>query len=154
MMRSRVAGAAVAASISLSLAAVPRETIDLVGIGIVGAPLAALLALWLTPAVARASWRMAVAVGLAMGVGAAYLGVLEIALLTLIGSLLGLDPTTGFGSDVMGALFIATVGLPYGTFVLPITIPCGLAWALVVRALALGGPAPALAMTELRTSER
>jgi hypothetical protein len=139
MKRSRVAGAVVAAAISLSLTAVPRETIDLVGLGIVGGPLAALLAVWLTPAVAGASWRMAAAIGVAMGIGAAYLGVLELALLTLIASLLGFDPATGFGSDVTGALFIATVGLPFGTFVLPITIPCGLAWALVVRALALGG---------------
>ena len=53
-----------------------------IGIGIVGAPLAALLALWLTPVAARASWRMAAAIGLAMGIGAAYLGVVEVALLT------------------------------------------------------------------------
>jgi hypothetical protein len=144
-MKTRVAGAVVAAAISLSLAAVPSDlvlfdgslTTDLVGLGILGAPLAAILALWLTPAAARASWRMAAAIGLAMGIGAAYLGVLEIALLTLIGSLLGLDPTTGFGSGVTGAMFIATVGLPYGTLVLPITIPCGLAWAFVVRSLAV-----------------
>jgi len=133
MMGTRVAGAVVAAAIALSISAVPRDTIDLVGLGIVGAPLAALLALWLTPAVASASWRMAAAIGLAMGVAAAYLGVVEVALLTLIASLLGFDPATGFGSDVTGALFIATVGLPYGTFVLPITIPCGLAWALIVH---------------------
>ena len=150
----RVAGAVVAAAIALSLTAVSGQTIDLVGLGIAGAPLAALLALWLTPAVTRASWRMAGAIGAAMGIGAAYLGVLEIALLSLISSLLGLDPATGFGSDIMGALFIATVGLPYGTLVLPITIPCGLAWAFVVRALTLSRPAPARTMTDLRTSER
>jgi hypothetical protein len=75
---------------------------------------------------------MTLAIGIGMGVVAAYLGVVELALLTLIGSLLGLDPSTGFSSDVYGALFFAVVGLPFGTLVLPITIPCGLAWAVVV----------------------
>lgn len=154
MLRTRVAGAVVAAAIALSLTAVPRETIDLEGLGIVGAPLAALLALWLTPVAARSSWRMATAIGLAMGTGAAYLGVVEVALLTLIAPLLGFDTSTGFGNDVTAALFIATYGLPFGTLVLPITIPCGLAWALVIRALAPGGPAPAPALTQLRACER
>ena len=45
---------------------------------------------------------MAAAIGLAMGIGAAYLGVLEVALLTLIAPLLGFDTSTGFGSDVTG----------------------------------------------------
>jgi hypothetical protein len=144
-MRTRFLGACVAAGISLSLAAIPGHvvqlgslTTDLVGLGLIGTPLAALLALWLTPVAARASWRTAAGIGVAMGVGAAYLGVLEIALLTLIASFLGLDPATGFSDDIAGSLFIAMVGLPFGTFVLPITIPCGLAWAFVIRSVAGG----------------
>ena len=70
-----------------------------------------------------------------MGALAAYLGVLEIAYLTLLETLAGQDPSTGFGDDVTGSLFIAMIGLPYGTFVLPVTIPCGLVWAAIVRGI-------------------
>ena len=112
---------------------------DLGGLGLIGAPLAALLGFWLTPAAGRASWRMAAGIGVAMGVAAAYLGVLEIALLSLIAPMLGFESSTGFSDDFTGSLFIATVGLPFGTLVLPITIPCGLAWAFVVRSLAMRG---------------
>ena len=139
----RLLGSFVAGTISLSLVAVPNGhvqlgslTIDLRGLGLVGAPLAAVMALWLTPAAARTSWRGAAGIGIAMGAATAYVGVLELALLTLIASLLGLDPATGFSDDLFGSLFIAVIGLPFGTFVLPITIPCGLVWALVIRTLA------------------
>ena len=142
-MRTRLVGAIVAVLISLSLAAVPIRvvevgslTIDLGGLGLTGAPVAAVLALWLAPAAARSSWSTAAGIGVAMGVAAAYLGVLELALLSLMAALLGLNPSTGFTDDVTGSLFIAVVGFPFGTLVLPITIPCGLAWAFVMRSLA------------------
>jgi hypothetical protein len=142
-MRTRLVGAIVAVLISLSLAAMPIRVvqtgslaIDLGGLGLTGVPVAAVLALWLAPVAARASWRMAAGIGVAIGVAAAYLGVLELALLSLMAALLGFDPSTGFSDDLTGSLFIAVVGLPFGTFVLPITIPCGLAWAFVMRSLA------------------
>jgi hypothetical protein len=142
-MRTRLAGAIVAAAISVSLAAIPSHvvqlgslTIDLGGLGLAGAPVAAALALWLTPAAARASWRMAGGIGVGLGVAAAYLGVLELALLSLVAALLGVDPATSLSNDLTGSLFIAVVGLPFGTLVLPITIPCGISWAFVVRSLA------------------
>ena len=142
--RTRLLGALVAAGISLSLVVLPSDLLgsvvtDVGGLGLVGAPLAALLGFWLTPAAGRASWRMAAGIGVAMGVAAAYLGVLEIALLSLIAPMLGFDSSTGFSDDFTGSLFIATVGLPFGTLVLPITIPCGLAWAFVMRSLAMRG---------------
>ena len=144
-MRTRLLGAVVAAGISFSLAVVPSQLVqltpltgDLAGLGLAGAPLAALLALWLAPGVARGSWRMAAGLGLAMGVSAAYLGVLELALVSAFAPLVGVDPSTGFGDDLIGSLFIAVVGFPFGTLVLPITIPCGLAWAFAMRTLATG----------------
>jgi hypothetical protein len=138
----RIVGAVVAAGISLFVGAVPGDlvlgslTIDLRGLGLAGAPLAAALGLSLAPAVAGGSWRMALGVGIEMGAAAAYLGVVELGLIAVIAALLGFDPSTGFSNDVSGALFIAVVGLPFGTLVLPITIPCGVAWALVVRSVA------------------
>lgn len=143
-LRTRLLGALVAAGISLSLAVLPSDLLgpvvsDIGGLGLIGAPLAALLALWLAPAAARTSWRTSAGIGVAMGVAAAYLGVLEIALLSLIAPMLGFDSSTGFGDDFTGSLFIATVGLPFGTLVLPITIPCGLVWAFVMRSLTMLG---------------
>ena len=142
--RTRLLGALVAAGISLSLVVLPSDLLgsvvtDIGGLGLIGAPLAALLGFWLTPAAGRASWRMATGIGVAMGVAAAYLGVLEIALLSLIAPMLGFESSTGFSHDFTGSLFIATIGLPFGTLVLPITIPCGLAWAFVMRSLAMRG---------------
>ena len=141
-VRTRLLGALVAAGISLSLAVLPSDLLgsvvtDIVGLGLIGAPLAALLGFGLTPAAGRASWRTAAGIGVAMGVAAAYFGVLEIALLSFVAPMLGFDPATGFSDDFTGSLFIATVGLPFGTLVLPITIPCGLVWAFVMRTLAM-----------------
>ena len=143
-VKTRLLGALVAAGISLSLAILPSDLLgsvvtDIGGLGLIGAPLAALLGFWLTPAARRSSRRMAAGIGVAMGVAAAYLGVLEIALLSLVAPMFGFDSATGFSDDFTGSLFIATVGLPFGTLVLPITIPCGLAWAFVVRSFAMRG---------------
>jgi hypothetical protein len=143
--RTRCVGAVAAAAISLSLAVVPIDrvqlgplTINLVGLGLFGAPLVAVLALWLTPVVTSSSWRRAAWIGVAMGVGVAYFGVLEVALLSLVAALLGIDAATGFGDDIAGSLFVAFFGLPFGTLVLPITIPFGLAWAVVMRSIGSG----------------
>jgi len=139
-VKARLFGAGVAGAVSLSLAAIPPDlvwfgslTLDLRGLGLAGAPVAFVLGYWLTPYLARASRRGGAGIGIGLGVAAAYLGVLELALVSLISALLGFDSTTGFTNDVTAALFIATVGLPFGTLVLPITIPCGLAWALIVH---------------------
>ena len=63
---------------------------------------------------------------------------------------------------------VTTIG-PANAFVLPITIPCGLAWALIARVdewaadtgsttdepgVTPSGPARVFTMTELRTCER
>jgi hypothetical protein len=152
-LKGRTFGAVVAAAVSLALATVPTDLVwpgslltELDGLGLAGAPVAFLLGWLLTPSLARASNLGAAGVGVAVGVAAAYLGVLELALVSLVTVLLGFDPSTGIGDDVTASLFIAIVGLPYGTLVLPITIPCGLLWALItypfVRRLALPNRRP------------
>src|SRR6476659_7280185 len=129
-MVARMEPRMITSTISLSLLVLPSDaalTFDvnsIGGLGLIGAPLAALLGFVLTPNLVRSSWRKAAGLGIAMGVGAAYLGVLELALLSLIASLVGFDASSGLGDDVPLALFIAVIGLPFGTFVLPITIPC------------------------------
>jgi len=72
-VRTRLLGALVAAGISLSLAVLPSDLLgsvvtDIGGLGLIGAPLAALLGFGLTPAAGRASWRTAAGIGVAMGV--------------------------------------------------------------------------------------
>ena len=137
----RVAGMAIAIGVSLAtlLPILPinpvSPSLDLGQVGLFGAPVAPLVGWWLTPTVVKGSWRHAAGVGLGVGVLAAYLGVLMTAYIVLVGALLGIEESTGFANDVEGSLFIAMVGLPYGTLALPITIPCGIAWAVLVRGL-------------------
>lgn len=107
--------------------------VGLRGLGLLGAPVAGLLAWWLTRWVAGAAWRRVVAIGAGMGALAAVLGVLEIAYLLLLQALASEpDPE---GSSAMMAIFIALYGLPYAVLALPITIPCGVLWAVAIRAL-------------------
>lgn len=135
-MNVRFVGMLVAIGVSFATVFIPigvNDTgfrfLDVTGLGLVGAPVAALLAWWLTATVVAGSWRHAIGIGLAMGFAAAYLGVLEVAYLGLLGVL----AESGRGS--LGMLIVATFGLPYGTLVLPLTIPCGLASAVLVRGL-------------------
>jgi hypothetical protein len=69
-----------------------------------------------------------------MGIAAAVLGVLEIAYVQMLQAL-AYEPDLQ-GSSVKGALVIALIGLPYAIVAVPVTIPCGLAWAITVRSLA------------------
>jgi hypothetical protein len=152
-LKGRAFGAIVASTVSLALATVPTDLVwpaslmtELDGLGLAGAPVAFVLGWLLTPTLARASSAGAAGIGVAVGFAAAYLGVLELALATLVAALLGVDPASGFSDEITASLFIATVGLPYGTLVLPVTIPCGLLWALItypiVRRLAAPGRQP------------
>lgn len=135
-MNVRFAGMLIAIGVSFATVFLPigvNDTglrfLDLTALGLIGAPVAALLAWWLTPTVASGSWRHAVGIGLAMGFAAAYLGVLEVAYLSFVEAL------AGSGKGFIAAYFVAMYGLPYGTVVLPLTIPCGLIWTLIVRVL-------------------
>jgi hypothetical protein len=134
----RFAGMVIAVSVSFA-ATIPLRLLSTdtsllgAGLGVLGGPVAGLLGWWLTPIVVRGSWRYAAVFGTIVGLAAAYLGVLEVAYLGLLDGLAGGDPSTGFRDDALGVLFIAIVGPPYGTLVLPVTVPCGVVWALLVR---------------------
>jgi hypothetical protein len=138
MTAVRLVGAILGATISLSTALLPGSdvpwlgpTFQLEGIGMYGAPVAAPLGWWLGPHAVRASWPRAIGIGLGMGLAAAPLGAWLFAYLGLIGSLVGADG----GSGLMISLFVATIGPFYAIAVLPITIPAGLIWAIVMGAV-------------------
>lgn len=130
-MNVRFVGMLIAVAIAFGIAFLP---LDLGEIGLVGAPLVGLLGWWLAPEAAAGSWRSAAARGLAMGTLAAPLGAVAIAYLSLIIALAGGDSVGGTRSDATYALLIAVIGLPYSALVLPITLPAGLLWGIVVRA--------------------
>lgn len=137
MMNIRFGGMVVGVLVSYASVLLPAEAIgvppmfDLSGIGLVGAPIAGLLGWWMTPSVARAHWRWAAVAGLGVGVLAAVLGVWELSYLKALEALaLGMrDGGSGLGI----ALFVGVIGLPFSVVAMPITIACGLAWALIVR---------------------
>ena len=135
----RFTGMVIAVAIAYATVALPPGSdalgpvSGLRGLGLVGAPVAALLGWWLTRWVAGAAWRIVLGIGVGMGVLAAVLGVLELAYLQLLNVLIT-EPDPD-GSSVTVAIFIAFYGLPYAALALPITIPCGVLWAVVVRAL-------------------
>ena len=133
----RFIGVLIAVAIAYATVLIPKDAAGsgpisaLRGLGLVGAPVVALLAWWLTRWVAGATWRVAVGIGIGMGVLAALLGVLEIAYVQLLLALAA-EPDAD-GTSVTGALVIALIGLPYATLALPITVPCGVLWAVIVR---------------------
>jgi hypothetical protein len=135
----RFMGMLVAVAISFATVLVPLDEMGLSsisglqGIGLIGAPVAALLGWWLTPSVAGAAWRVALGIGVRMGVLAAVLGVLEIAYVQLLQAL-AYEPDLQ-GSSVTAAALLALIGLPYAILAVPVTIPCGLAWAITMRAI-------------------
>jgi hypothetical protein len=135
----RFMGMLVAVAVSFATVLVPLEDLGLSsisglrGIGLIGAPVAALLGWWLTPSVAGAAWRVVLGIGVGMGVLAAVLGVFEIAYVQLLQAL-AYEPDLQ-GSSVTAAAFLALIGLPYAMLALPVTIPCGLAWAITMRAI-------------------
>lgn len=140
-MNVRFAGTLLAVSVSLATVLIPRTVssgsivLNFGELGLFGAPVAASLGWWLTASVVKGSWRHAAGIGLGMGIAAAYLGVLATAYVALVGALLGVEMSTGFSNNIEGSLFIAMIGLPFGTLALPVTIPCGLVWAGLVRGL-------------------
>jgi hypothetical protein len=135
----RFAGMTIGVLVSFASASVPFDAVGLsglfgpLGIGLAGAPVAAVLGWWLSPHIASSSWRNAIAIGLGAGLLAPPLGLLE---LLYLAGLSGLAEGPGRGAEtIAGLVVIGMFGLGYCWVVLPITLPSGIAAALIVRGL-------------------
>jgi hypothetical protein len=167
LMPVRFAGLIVGVVVSFASASVPFDVVGLSGmfgplsIGLAGAPVAAVLGWWLSPHIASGTWERAIAIGVGAGVLAAPLGLFELLYLELLGSL-ATRPDRSV-ETTFGLLYIGLYGLAYCWVVLPITLPSGIAAALIVRgvlprfawsvepsaAIGLGRAAVALALVAL-----
>jgi hypothetical protein len=140
-MELRFTGMMVGILVSFASAFVSFEALGLpglfgpLGVGIAGAPVAALLGWCLSPHIVSGSWRRAGAIGIGAGLLAAPLGLLE---LLYIAGLSGLaSGPEQISETVAGLVMVGIFGLGYCWVVLPITIPSGFAAALAVRAVLL-----------------
>jgi hypothetical protein len=135
----RVVGAAVGVVISLLVTRLPRELgVWTYGVGatlgLMGAPAAGLLG-WLTaPSVWSGGPMRLVRRGLAVGLAVVPLGVLTI-LATALADHLGRGTSSAVELFLIIPLF-TFYGLVFGLVVLPITLPCGVGWAIAVRTIA------------------
>src|SRR5262245_46388540 len=136
-MELRFAGMIVGVLVSFASAWVPFEAVGVpgllgpLGVGLAGAPVGAILGWWLSPGIARSAWRRAIGIGIGAGLLAAPLGLLEY---LYIGAVAGAasGPVSLFETGG-GLIFVAMLGLVYCWFVLPVTIPSGIAAAVIVR---------------------
>ena len=138
-MGIRFAGMIVGVLVSFATAWVPFDVVGLsglfgpLGIGLAGAPVAAVLGWWLSPHIASSSWRNAIAIGFGAGLLAPLLGLLE---LLYVAAVAGLAEGPIRGAETIGGLiFIGMFGLGYCWVVLPITLPSGIVAATIVRGL-------------------
>jgi hypothetical protein len=115
---------------------------NLVWIVVGGLPIAFLGGRALLPVARSGGWLTALGTGFIFGLIAPPLGAVEVvvvAMLPFSGS------TSGFGDNVTSFLFLLPIALVYSYIVVVLTIPAGLLWALIVRAI----PAQALQSVDL-----
>ena len=84
----------------------------------------------LLPAAGSGGWLAALAVAFVSG-WSAPLGAIEV----VFASMLPLRLEPGFGDNVGGLLFVLPIAVVYSYVVVVLTVPAGLLWALVVRAI-------------------
>ena len=105
------------------------------GLGFVwagGLPIAFLGGRALLPTARSGGWLTALGIGFVFGLIAPPLGALEI---LLVGLLPFSGATSGFDDNVMGLLVILPIALVYSYVVVFLTVPAGLLWGLMVRAI-------------------
>lgn len=104
----------------------------LVWIAIGGLPIAFFGGRALLPAARSGGWPTALGVGLFFGLIAPPLGAIEV---ILVGLLPFSGATSGFDDNVTGFLFILPIALVYSYVVVVLTVPAGLLWGVIVRAI-------------------
>jgi hypothetical protein len=105
------------------------------GLGFVwagGLPIAFLGGRALLPAARSGGWRTALGIGLVFGLIAPPLGAIEV---ILVGLLPFSGATSGFDDNVTGFLVLLPIALVYSYVVVVLTVPAGLLWGLMVRAI-------------------
>ena len=102
------------------------------GIALGGLPIAFLGGRGLLPAAKSGGWPTALAVGIGFGMIAPPLGAIEV---VLVGMLPFSNATSGFDDNVTGFLILLPIALVYSYIVAVLTVPAGILWAVLVRAL-------------------
>jgi len=97
-----------------------------------GLPIAFLGGRALLPAARSGGWGTALAVGVLFGLIAPPIGAVELILVALLPFT---GATSGFDDNVTGFLFLLPIALVYSYVVAVLTVPAGLLWALIVRAI-------------------
>ena len=107
----------------------------LVPLGLAGAPIAFLLGRAFLPSVRSSGWAGAVGVGVGIGLVAPPLGAVEILLLSGVRAAL---EGTGGGEPIttlLTPLVLLPIAIAYSFIAVVATVPAGIVWALLVRAL-------------------
>ena len=105
---------------------------NLVWIALGGLPIAFLGGRLLLPAARSGGWVTALVFGFAFGLIAPPLGAVEVFLAALLPFH---DSTSGLDDAVVGLLVFLPIALVYSYVVVVLTVPAGLLWALIVRAI-------------------
>jgi hypothetical protein len=105
---------------------------NLVWITIGGLPIAFLVGRALLPSARSRGWPTALAVGLMFGLIAPPLGAVEVFVVALLPFH---NSTSGFDDAIVGLMVFLPIALIYSYVVVVLTVPAGLLWALIVRAI-------------------
>lgn len=97
-----------------------------------GLPIAFLGGRALLPAARSGGWLSALAVGFGFGLIAPPLGAIEVILVAMLPFS---NSTSGFGDNLAGFLFLLPIAMVYSYVAVVITVPAGLLWAVMVRAI-------------------
>ena len=97
-----------------------------------GLPIAFLGGRALLPAARSGGWLTALGMGFIFGLVAPPLGAIEVVLVAMLPFT---GATSGFNDNVTGFLVLLPIALVYSYIVVVLTIPAGLLWALLARAI-------------------
>jgi hypothetical protein len=105
---------------------------NLVWIALGGLPIAFLGGRLLLPAARSGGWLTALGIGFLFGLIAPPLGAVEVFLVALLPFH---DSTSGFDDAILSLMVFLPIALVYSYVVVVLTVPAGLLWALMVRAI-------------------